>query len=224
MLKAVFYVVSLMAFLSLSSAEPLTDEEAERLFEDDWENRAASVNEGKLEFLTHSPVKAVHHHHNTLTITRKSITSGWINMHQCHDNLDPVPAMEIVFRPERIKELAIESFVNIENATVDGTSIQLTNVSAHARICIKGVARALQKDGKDLVLRSGPFMRKFLDGYYPMRVSMDIEFPDTYLRFAKIKPAAQPGFRFSSNGSKIHFDALFEGRLHTEVRFSPIIH
>lgn len=209
--------------LPLSSAAPISDEEAERLFEDDWEQRAAAVNEGRLVFLTQSPVKAIHHHHNSLIITEDSMANGWINLRQCHDNLDPVPALEIVFRPERIKDLAIESFVNIEKAWVEGSSIQLSNVGQYARICLTGIALALRKDGKDYVLRSGPFMRKFLDGYYPMRVSMDITYPDTYLRFASISPAEQPGFSLRRTGNSVHFDALFEGRLNTEVHFSAII-
>ena len=62
-------------------------------------------------------------------------------------------------------------------------------------------------------------MRRFLDGYYPMRVSMDIEVPREYLRFVDTRPHRQDGFKVHETAGGVHVDTWFEGKLYTEVRF-----
>jgi hypothetical protein len=88
-------------------------------------------------------------------------------------------------------------------------------------LCISAWTRALfdNEDGT-YTLYNGPFMRKFLDGYYPMRVSMDVDFADTGLELLYVSPQEQEGFQISEAGSKVSFDAWFEGRLKTEFHFS----
>ena len=80
--------------------------------------------------------------------------------------------------------------------------------------------RALEfnEDGS-FSLRNGPFMRRFLDGYYPMHVSMDIEVPRDYLRFLDIRPRRQNGFKVDETAEGLYVDTWFEGKLYTEVRF-----
>ncbi len=220
---ALLYTIALGLAATTALAEDISDEEAERLFNDDWEQRAAAVNEGKLEFLREEPAAAVHHHFISLIVTRDSVQSGWVAMRQCHEHLDPVPDLEIVFNTQRIRDLAVESFVNMENAWVQGAAVRLRNVSAHARVCITGRSRALEKEGDDYVLRNGPFMRKFLDGYYPMRVSIDVSFPETYLRLLRVEPATQSGWEMVATASDLHLRALFSGRLRTAVYFQPVL-
>ncbi|KPK39016.1 MAG: hypothetical protein AMJ69_06860 [Gammaproteobacteria bacterium SG8_47] len=181
----------------------------------------AHVNEGDLVFLTRAPQKAVHHHRSALTIMRASLTDGWVRMQQCHTNLDRVARAQIVFRQDRIRDLHIDTWDNIENAWVEGASVQLTNIQTDARLCLSAWTRALfnNEDGT-YTLYNGPFMRKFLDGYYPMRVSMDVDFADTDLQLLYVSPQEQEGFQVSTVGSKVSFDAWFEGRLKTEFHFS----
>ena len=64
-------------------------------------------------------------------------------------------------------------------------------------------------------------MRKFLDGYFPMRVSIDILFPAN-LSFIAIEPAEQEGFRVIEGKQSLHVDAWFEGRLVTRIRFKRV--
>jgi len=222
LLRLLHYTTGILLLTLAFASWALTDEEAERLFNDDWEQRAAAVNEGQLVFFKDQQPN-VHHHHNSLIITPSSIKDGWIGLRQCHENLDPVSALEIVFRPERIRDLTIESHANVEKVWIEGASVQMQNVGAHAAVCIRATALALQKEGEGYVLRSGPFMRKFLDGYYPMRVSVDITYPETYLRFANVTPSAQPGFMLRQQPNSVHLEAVFEGRLNTEVHFQSII-
>jgi hypothetical protein len=49
-------------------AKPMTEEQIEAWFNDDSEERALAVNEGKLEFLPELPDKPVHHSHNSFII------------------------------------------------------------------------------------------------------------------------------------------------------------
>lgn len=71
------------------------------------------------------------------------------------------------------------------------------------------------------MIRNGPFMRQFLDGFYPMRVSLDVRPPPGRLRFAGIAPPEQDGFRVTQDEHRVRVDILFEGRLHTEIRLAP---
>jgi len=64
-------------------------------------------------------------------------------------------------------------------------------------------------------------MRKFLDGYFPMRVSIDIKLPAN-LSFVAIEPVEQKGFKVIKEKQSLHLDAWFEGRLVTRIRFKLV--
>jgi hypothetical protein len=195
---------------------------------DDWFNApsdpsAAYVNEGELNFLSKPPAKRVHHHHNVLTISDQTVVDGWADLRQCHSNLDIVPATQIVFRADRIRDLRILSFSGIDEAWVEGGTVQLQQVRHNAKICVtlKSKVLYLQPDG-NLHITNGPFMRKFLDGYYPMHVSMEVIIKTNKLRFVDITPIKQSGFKVSIAPHLVTFDAWFEGRLNTLLRFHAI--
>ncbi len=96
--------------------------------------------------------------------------------------------------------------------------MQLTDIGADSSLCLDADSRALRATGDGgYQVNNGPFMRRFLDGYYPMRVSEKILLADSGLRFAGIKPARQPGFEVEFDAESISFDAWFEGRLLTEI-------
>lgn len=216
----------LLAFL-LSTvtvfAQQLTQQELEDWFNAPAEPSAADVNEGDLNFLSTPPAKRVHHQHNVLTIDDQTVLNGWANLRQCHSNLDKVPATQIVFREDRVKDLRILSYSGIDEAWVEGSTVQLKQVRSDARICVELKSKVLYKqpDG-NLHITSGPFMRKFLDGYYPMHVSMEVIVKTKKLRFVDITPARQNGFNVSIAPSLVTFDAWFEGRLNTLLRFRAI--
>ena len=189
---------------------------------DDLQARIARVNEGTLTFLASPPEKPVHHHHNELWMGAGSLEDGWLVLQQCHEPLDAVPRSQVVFRDERIRNLSVASASGIERVWVEGPSVQLAGVGAGAHLCVAADSRALSRedDGR-YVIRNGPFMRRFLDGYYPMRVSMAVHYPCDRLRFVGATPPAQAGFAVNEGACRVDVDAWFEGRLNTELRFEP---
>lgn len=178
------------------------------------------VNEGRLEFLPDPPDTLVHHHHHVLTISESSLHDGWTQLKQCHDHLDPVARAEIVFREGHVRNLSVDCQAGIGKAWIGDHSVELANIDRSSRLCLSAETRVMEADGVDgYVLRSGPFMRRFLDGYYPMQVTMSIRYPCTLVVISSIKPAPQPGFKVNQDGCSIAVDAWFEGRLATEIRF-----
>ena len=181
---------------------------------------AHNVNEGALHFLAAPPAKAVHHHQNRFRIDADSLATGWVRLLQCHDNLDAVPRTQITFREGFVRDLKILSYNDIESAWIEGASIQLVNVRRGARLCLAADTRALRNAGNGYYnLYSGPYMRKFLDGYYPMRVTLDIRYPAQTLRLIDVSPPAQPGLSVVDTPGKIRLDALFEGELQAHIQF-----
>lgn len=184
---------------------------------------ATDVNEGSLHFLQPPLAKRVHHHQNAFRIDAESLKSGWVHLSQCHDNLDAVPRAEITFREGFARDLKLDSFSNIESAWIEGASVQLINVQPGARLCLSVQTRALRNTGNGYFnLYSGPYMRKFLDGYYPMRVTLDIEYPPQLLKLIDISPPEQPGFKQMESPGSIQLDAVFEGVLLTLIQFDKL--
>ena len=180
----------------------------------------SDVNDGDLHFLTKEPAKPVHHHQNRLYISDDSLVSGWVRLEQCHQYLDPVPSMQIVYGQDRIRDLAIVRSENIGKSWVHEHTVQMEQIGHDALICINAESRALHADGDGIYsLSNGPFMRRFLDGYYPMRVSLYVTLETGKLHFIDIAPPPQPGFTFKRESSNLSYEALFEGKLRTILRF-----
>jgi len=126
---------------------------------------AGEVNEGGLRFLETAPAKPVHHHQNHIRIDSDSLNSGWVTLSQCHDHLDAVPRAQITFREGFVRDLKVDRFTLIEDAWIEGASVQLRNVEPGARLCLSAQTRALRNTGNGYFnLTNGPYMRKFLDG------------------------------------------------------------
>lgn len=180
------------------------------------------INEGELRFLESVPAGALFHQHKQLRISVESLKTGWISDHQCYYNLDPVAALEVVFGAGRVRAIKVTRTENIERAWVDGPSVQLKNVGARAVLCLDSENRALERDPESglYVLRSGPYMRKFLDGYFPMRVSIHLQYPEEWLSVNSLEPFDLPGRNASGPGT-LQVNALFEGRLTVVARFAP---
>ena len=181
---------------------------------------ADEINEGELHFLTKPPEEAVHHHHKHVVITPQSLTTGWIVNRQCHYNLDQVGAMEVVFTPGRVRALDISRAENIERAWVEGSSVQLKNVGPNAVLCLSSENRVLTHDPRTglYTLTSGPYMRRFLDGYFPMRVSLTLEYPVALLSLKDMAPT-DPRLKATLVPGQVRVDTLFEGRLLLTLRF-----
>ncbi|GAB4295623.1 MAG: hypothetical protein Kow0096_12620 [Thiohalomonadaceae bacterium] len=204
----------------LAAQEP-TPEELERWFEDDTRAQPYDfeVNSGELEFLAVMPDKRVPHSRNRLRILPSSLDDGWLEQSQCHENLDPVPLAEVVYKYREMRDLRVVSASGIERAWVEGQSVQMENISHRAVLCVAAAARLLRREGDEYVMRNGPFQRRFLDGYFPLRVSLTLEYPAERLRVVSVAPPGQPGFAVRHEPGRVILEALFEGRLYTEVRF-----
>jgi hypothetical protein len=183
----------------------------------------SGVNEGALEFLAEPPGKRVHHHHNDIRIGPESLVDGWVRLDQCHENLDAVPRAEVIYRPEHIRAVTVASATAIDRAWVEGPSVQLEGVRSGARLCVSAESRVLQReDDGSFTVRNGPFMRRFLDGYYPMRVTLAVHYPCERLQFAGATPVPQPGFSVRDADCRVDVEAWFEGRLNVALRFLPL--
>lgn len=179
----------------------------------------ARVNDGELSFLEQPPSGRVHRHAARVQISAASLEDGWVLMEQCHQGLDRVPVAQILFREGSTRAIEVVSSRNIGSAYAEANSVQLRAVGDDAEVCVRAETLALYPiDSGVFELRNGPFMRRFLDGYYPLRLSLRVEFPAA-IELADYTPEAQPGFAVAVSPGLIEVDSLFEGQLRTRFRF-----
>ena len=188
---------------------------------DEPEFDPALVNEGELILHTDPPAEPVHAHHNRITLTTDSLRDGWAALYQCHTHMDAVPDAQVVFRPGRIRGLEVASTVAIGQAWVDGHTVQLKSVEHGAELCLRAESRVVTLADGGFFVRNGPFMRSFLDGYYPMHVTLEIVLPPGDWQLFGSRPASQPGFEVQYTAGRVTADAWFSGELRTEFHFLP---
>lgn len=201
----------------------MTPDEQEKWLNEDESFSPDQISGGELRFLVEPPKKPVLHSINTLTLSQDSIENGWVLLEQCYKHLDPVPDTEVVYRYKSMRDLRVISKRNIEAALVEGQSVQLTNITRNAELCVKAEVRVFYKNTNGTFsLFNGPFHRKFLDGYYPFHLTLKIDYPSSLLKLVQTKPGAQAGFNIKQSGNVIIIDSYFEGMLNTEIIFSHI--
>lgn len=205
----------------LTAAEP-TEEQLRWLESDELAPPEFQVNMGELEFLATPPDKPVPHSDNTFRITPQTLKDGWLTLHQCHANLDPVPELEVTYQYKQMRNLGIVESRNIGHAEVAGNTVQMTDLQRSNRLCVEAQIRILYPEDGHYKLVNGPYHRRFLDGYYPYHVTLQIHYPPQLLALDSIQPGAQPGLAIQSQSGKLTIEAWFEGRLMTEVRFLRI--
>jgi hypothetical protein len=218
------FIALILLFLSfhICADEGMTPDEQEKWFNEDDSFSPAQINEGELKFLTKPPKKPVLHSLNVLTVSQDSIENGWVLLEQCYKHLDPVPDTAVVYRYKSMRGLRVTSKRNIETALVKGQSVQLSNITHNAELCIKAEVRIFYKNPNGTFsLVNGPFHRKFLDGYYPYHVTLKINYPSSLLKLIKTSPEAQAGFKIKESNNVIFIDSYFEGILNTEIIFQP---
>jgi hypothetical protein len=190
-------------------------------FDDDslWDPPPHETNRGSLTFLTDPPGEPVHHHQNEITLAASSLDDGWVTLLQCHNDIDRVRRAQILYNGAKTRDIEIESQSNIGETWVEGASVQLRRVEPDAELCVRARSQMLRVLGDGVyVLENGPFMRRYLDGYFPMRVTLAINWGDLGLSLADSEPGAQPGFEVTESRHGVTIEATFEGRLTTEVR------
>jgi hypothetical protein len=179
------------------------------------------INEGELRFIDALPTKPPHLQSTHIVFNDESMNTGWSAVKQCHYHIDRVQAMQVVFNRDRVRKLRIVQAENIGRAWVEGPTVQLTNVGSNATLCIVSENRALRRNRLDgsFEWRGGPYMRRFLDGYFPMHVKIAIDYPSQQLKLNDIDP---PPLRLKTitQPGHVRIDAMFEGRLDITLRFS----
>jgi len=219
-------LVASMLFQALAVADGTSPsaEEMEAWFNDDAEFRIADVNEGELTFLPNLQEVVSHKARakNKIKILSSSATDGWVEMAQCHSGLDAVPLAQLVFPEYIIRGLHVTRQKGIATAEVEGKSIQMTDLTRGAELCVSMQIKALQRnDQGHYILSNGPYQRRFLDGYYPMKLELEIDYSHSSLQPVSIVPASQPGMAVSHEKGQVVINAQFEGVLRTRVGFAP---
>jgi len=219
-MKKFFALVLLLLSFHICADEGMTPNEQEKWFNEDESFSPDQINVGELKFLPEPPETPVLHSLNVLTVSQDSIENGWVSLEQCYKHLDPVPDAEVVYRYKSMRDLRITSKRNIETVLVQGQSVQLTNITHNAELCVKAEVRIFYKNSNGTFsLVNGPFHRKFLDGYYPFHVTLEINYPSSLLELVQTKPEAQAGFNIKKSANFILIESFFEGILNTEIIF-----
>ena len=215
---------SLLAFTQ-GYAQPMTEAEMEKWLNSDAPVTAnRQINEGKLVFLPRHKASQVMHSDNTIIIGRRSLDNGWVRLRQCYHNLDAFPRVQVVYHYKQMKQLKIVSSSGIGRAWVTPLSgkdsVQLQQVKQGASLCVSAWVKALQREPSGRYrLKTGPYRRKFLDGYFPLRMTLRVDYPSQLLQIAGFAPQA-PGMKISRKQNQLVFDAVFEGELNTQVNFA----
>ena len=127
-------------------------------------------------------------------------------MYQCHSDLDKVASSQIVYQQNLISDIRIVSSQNIESAWVDGHTVQMKGISAESKICISAERRALVYANGRYALKLGPFIRRFLDGYYPMHVRVEVCYPG-FLQLVSSSPVKALQY----NKNRLSFAEIYLG-------------
>lgn len=204
----------------LATTDSPTQQEMDAWLKDDSESRIDKVNEGQLRLLPPQD-RDVLHSINRIVITQKSIDTGWIGVEQCYRHLDAVAEAQVVYQYKFLRDLKIIKHSGIAKAWIEGQSVQLQQVSKGAELCVQAEARAFyQNEDGSFTLASGPYQRRFLDGYYPMQVSLNVSYPRQRLRFLSVEPAKLSASIKEPHAEELRINSVFEGKLTMKVHFT----
>lgn len=210
-------------FSALNAETTPSSDEMEQWFMSDEITPPTQSSDSQLKFITAQAGKPTLHSVNKITIHSQSMQTGWVDLMQCYQHLDPVPEMEVVYNYKDIRELKIINHNNIDKAYVRGQSIQLENIINNAQLCISCEVRILykNKDGS-YKLVNGPFHRQFLDSYFPFHLTLKVNYPSIQLKFIDSKPKSQAGFKLKQTYNNLLIDSYFTGKLYTEIFFKAV--
>lgn len=211
-------LIALLVAGASAATEP-TEEQLRWLESDELAPPEFQVNMGELEFLATPPDKPVPHSDNSFWITPATLENGWLKLRQCHENLDPVPELEVTYQYKQMRDLRIVEQHNIGFAEVIANSVQMSDLQRGNRLCVEAQIRVLYQEGEQYRLVNGPYHRRFLDGYYPYHVTLRIHYPAELIEPVTIQPEARPGLTINTQPGALTIEAWFEGRLMTGVIF-----
>ena len=221
-LRSFLTLLFLFAFPVLHAEPTPSADELEKWFMSDELTPPSQSSDSHLTFIPSPTDKPALHSINEITISPQSIKTGWVDLMQCYQHLDPVPDMEVVYNYKNMRKLRIIKSKNIEQAFVKEQTVQLENVLKNAQLCIRTEVKIFykNKDGS-YKLVNGPFHRQFLDSYFPFHLTLKINYPSTQLKFISSKPKPQFGFVVKQSDNTLLIDSYFTGKLYTEITFKP---
>lgn len=229
MIKSIFAIITIFS-TTLSYSQEFTKQQIDK-----WLNnpnaplpvvkKQRKINEGNLVFLDRIKHKFVMHSENKIQITKSSLQDGWVNLNQCYKQLDAFPRVQVVYQYKNIRNLKVHIIKKMDSAKVQGKSVQLVNVKKGATLCVSAQVQSLEKTNTGYQLKNGPFRRKFLDGYFPLRVSVSVSYPATLIKLAKVLPdnkaaTKTKGMLIQKSKSQVRLDTTFEGVLNTQLVFT----
>ena len=155
---------------------------------------------------------------NQVILTADSLHSGWIRIEQCHENLDPVPDLQIVYRPGRIDWIRLRGHSNIGRVRIEDLSVQLQDIQPGARLCL--TLRKRMSNGEregEYRLSHGPFYRQFLDGYYPMQLIYRLDYPAGRATAGLLNREQISGTDIRESAGRLEVEAHFAGRFKLDL-------
>ena len=172
----------------------------------------------ELRFLLEAPDSTPHHHQNQITLTESSLEDGWVELRQCHSHVTAIRRMVIVYNEATTDALQVESTRGVEAARAEKDRVDLRGVERDAEVCINARMRILEDVGDGVYeLANGPFERKFLDSYLPMRVTLAVSWGELDMRLEETEPREQEGFEVVRSDHGFMVDTLFKGELRTRM-------
>lgn len=212
--------------LALLTALVPADEDIEPLHEAEMQEQAdldrlRAVNSGDLEFLPGPATTRELQTQMVLTLGETSLRDGWVDMRQCQNGLDGMQQTEIVYRYAGMRALRVMRSRGIEQAWVEGQRVQLRAVEPGAEVCVAAEVNVLRPlgDGRYRII-SGPYHRRFFDGYFPMQLGLEVRFPAMLLEWRRGTPPQQPGYALRSEPGRVVIDTRFTGMLTIELDFA----
>jgi hypothetical protein len=207
-----------VAVLLLADLPVLRADDGFAQFEAD-EARLRAVNTGELAFISGSDAKMLLTR-SELRISAASLDDGWVTLVQCQHGLDAVSVTEIVYNYTGLRGLEITEQSGIDTARVEGKSVQLRGVQAGAHVCVRGEVRVLRADGRGgWRIDSGPYHRRYLDGYFPLHLVLKVVYPAELLRWDGLQPPAQAGLQLATDAGALTIDTRFTGMLTLHLHF-----
>lgn len=207
-----------------ADAAPRTNDlsaEEKAWLEDDSSAEARQVSEGELRWVTPDKTHNQYRLENTLTLNAESLKTGWITFSQCHYQLDPRIAIDIVYGVSRTQNLTVTSSQHIGSIEIAQDHISLKNIEQNAQICVTGKTKVLTQLGPtQFRMVRGPYIRKFLDGFYPMQVTETIRWNGLALTLNDLKTQADLGYDFKVSQHQLIANYWFEGLLKPFYEFT----
>jgi hypothetical protein len=169
--------------------------------------------EGELRFLVENPDPKGYWYSSRVLLTEESLRTGEVYLETCHHQLDPIRKVVIAFNPQRLIGLSVTSHQGIEAIESEAHRVTLSNVQRGAHICIALTSRALdQISPSQWRLQAGPLMRRYFDGYLPMKADLRVSWPQNLLRLESTSPARQPGVSIVASETGAEMLTVFAGR------------